>query len=331
MNNILNRVRKGRNVNIAQLCCWRVIVVIMMTSIFLIESCGVILEEDIEDDIITILAPADNASISSNTVTFWWETLNDVDRYRIQIVQPDFENTVTLISDTTTTSNQLSIPLNSGAYAWRIRGENSAYATAYFERSFSIDTSIDISSSSVTVNFPTGNLNTNETAILFDWEELAGANNYRLEIAQPDFTVPFTTVVDETTTNTTFSFAGEESSYAWQITANNIISSSMTVSGSFTIDLTAPDAPVLISPIDDDTLSTEDITFEWQSVSDASQYQLYIMSDVTLLDTVLNTETINTESVITGFDAISYYWNVRAEDAAENLSEISETRRFVKQ
>ena len=331
MNKNIDTNSKSTSGNFGILKYWHQLVLSMIVILFLMQSCGVILEENIEGDTITILAPADNASISSNTVTFWWESLDDADRYRVQVVQPDFENTITLLTDTTTTSNQFSITLNSGTYAWRVRGENSAYTTDYFERSFSIDTSVDISSSEVTVNFPTSELATNQTTIIFDWEELAGADNYQLEMGQPDFTVPFTTVVDETTTNTSYSFVGEESSYSWKITASNALSNSMSVSGSFEIDLTVPEAPILVSPDDNDTLITEDITFEWESASGANNYQLYIMSDVTLLDTVLNTETVNTESIITDFNTIPYYWNVRAQDAAGNLSDISETRLFVKQ
>ncbi len=307
----------------------RVFLVLLLT--FSINSCGIVLVEDIADDVIELLAPVDNAAISDNTITLWWEPIDDVDHYRIQVAQPDFENTIILKEDTTTRGNKISLTLGSGMYAWRVRGENSAYETNYSTRNFSIDTTIDISLSQINVIVPNVDFASNTERVQFTWDDLSGANEYQLEIAQPDFNVPFTMVVDESTTLTSYLFNGNESEYAWRLIATNSISASIPVEGVFRIDLTAPDAPTLLTPDDGDTLTTNEINFKWQLVTDAILYEISIMKDVSLLDTVLLVETINTESIVMDLDTVSYYWNVRALDEAGNKSTITETRKFTQQ
>lgn len=297
---------------------------------FLLSTCGVIFEEKISKDSISILAPSYGATLTSNNVTFWWEYLDNADEYRVQIVQPNFENTITLVLDTLVSENQLNYTLNTGIYEWRVRGENSAYNSKYATRSFTIDSVLDISGSMVNVIYPTTNLVTNESAINFIWESLSGATSYHLEIAQPSFVVPFTIVVDQTLTTSSYTFNSSESSYSWRITASNANSLSTATTGSFEVDVTSPDQPVLLSPVNNATITDDDITFSWEAVSGTSSYSIYLMQDVTLLDTVLNTTTINTESILTGFDTVNYYWNVRAFDEAGNKSLASETRKFKK-
>ena len=58
---------------------------------FFVYTCDDIIEvEDISDRTVTLVAPTDDAILSSGTIHFDWEPIEDAESYRIQIATPDF-------------------------------------------------------------------------------------------------------------------------------------------------------------------------------------------------------------------------------------------------
>lgn len=109
-------------------------------SLALIFSCDDIIEvPDISDDTVTILAPTDGTNLTTTSVTFNWNTLEDSDNYRIQIASPTFANAEQLLTDSLITETNFDITLQAGDYEWRVRAENSEYQTVYTIQSFSIE------------------------------------------------------------------------------------------------------------------------------------------------------------------------------------------------
>jgi len=115
-------------------------IIILMGVFGLILSCDDIIEvENISNQRVTILAPSNNSVLIQNDITFTWNSLEDADNYRIQIVTPSFENASQIILDSLVSVTNLSNSLSSGDYQWRVRAENSEYQTTYTIQNFSIE------------------------------------------------------------------------------------------------------------------------------------------------------------------------------------------------
>ncbi|WP_052752804.1 fibronectin type III domain-containing protein [Kordia zhangzhouensis] len=104
-------------------------------------SCSDIIEvPDISDDIVTLMAPANNSTLNMTTLTLSWNAMEDAKQYKVQVAKPDFENILQLVVDSTLTDNSISVQLEAGnTYQWRVRAENSGYTTSYSTYSFTLE------------------------------------------------------------------------------------------------------------------------------------------------------------------------------------------------
>ncbi|WP_437921186.1 hypothetical protein [Sphingobacterium sp. LRF_L2] len=87
-------------------------------------ACADFIEYPLEKESVVLLAPADNLETQDTVLTFWWETHQDARYYRLQIVRPNFQEIETLVMDSLVTKNQLTVELQRGNFAWRVRPEN---------------------------------------------------------------------------------------------------------------------------------------------------------------------------------------------------------------
>uniref|UniRef100_UPI00404931EA fibronectin type III domain-containing protein n=1 Tax=Gelidibacter sp. TaxID=2018083 RepID=UPI00404931EA len=113
--------------------------------VFFIYTCDDITEvEDISERTVTLVAPTNDAILSSGTIHFDWEPIEDAESYRIQIATPDFDAPLQIVADSTladstATNTTFSVSLNSGTYQWRVRAQNSDYHTNYTTQSFTVE------------------------------------------------------------------------------------------------------------------------------------------------------------------------------------------------
>ncbi|WP_047415856.1 hypothetical protein [Cellulophaga sp. Hel_I_12] len=155
-------------------------------SLFLF-SCDDILEvDDISAAEVQILAPKDGTIIASNTVSFNWDELNSAEAYRIQIAQPNFENAVQILMDSTVIQDTLGRVITSiekrllnGVYQWRIKAINSGYETPYVSFGFEIDGDVNadiIPPNNPVLAAPANGSTEPETLVNFSWtrENIAG-------------------------------------------------------------------------------------------------------------------------------------------------------------
>ena len=111
-----------------------------LSFFFFTLSCDDIIEVvDISNETISILAPTNNAVIDTTKVTFSWQTLEDAEKYHIQVATPSFENAIQMVLDTLVSKSNHTEILEPKAYEWRIRGENSDYQTTYTTNSFTVE------------------------------------------------------------------------------------------------------------------------------------------------------------------------------------------------
>ncbi len=197
-------------------------VVFLIVSILLLSCEEIINVENISNDTIQILAPTNNAQLADGAVSFNWQGLSGADGYELQIATPNFAAATQIVLDSTVSSNSFIKTLTAGAYEWRIRGVNSAFATPYTANSFSIVN--DLSDDTVQLSSPEDDATVAPGTISFGWNAVSGAENYRLQIATPDFSSGNTQIVDMVVTDVNFNQTLEANTYRWRVKAMNAIS-----------------------------------------------------------------------------------------------------------
>lgn len=296
-------------------------------------SCGIIMETDLSDENVTLIAPADCTITTVQTHTFWWDYLADALKYNLQIVSPDFRSTLRLVADTNLSGNTFISTLAPGSYEWRV--------TAYNESSYSdcdtfrlyIDTLSGLSNQYVVLTSPLNNSYLNKTDIQFGWQPLVGATSYILEIRDSTWNYNQTIFSTPWLSETNYSYNNfQEGVYSWGVFAYDASSNtnSNVSTAVFTIDKTAPEEPTFTSPANGDTLDTSPYNLEWThplaslaSITDS----LVISSDSLFNDPdiyILNTTVFSLSSMEDG----KYFAKVKSFDAAGNQGGYSQPRKF---
>ncbi len=97
-----------------------------------IGGCSIIFEEDISGEIVYVIMPADGTLTDLQEQLFWWERIDGVIQYNLQIVNGRFSDPYALVVDTNVTGDKFQIDLIPGDYEWRIQGWNNYSETDYF-------------------------------------------------------------------------------------------------------------------------------------------------------------------------------------------------------
>ena len=168
---------------------------------------------------------------------------------------------------------------------------------------------------------------TNDTTLMFSWDAIDDAGAYRIEVDNnPDFLTP--EVATDTGSLTYEATLIDDGMYYWRVHGLNTEGAGpWSEVYSFTIDTGPPQVPSLIAPEDNQTDENSTPTFEWSSVVDAIEYEIQ-------LDTANPPEHIAASSTGLSYQPTNpllistYYWQVRAIDAAGNPSDWSEIRNI---
>jgi len=94
-----------------------------------LNSCSVLLEEDLSSQEMIIFMPFDGQQTNQVNQTFWWAYMEGAIEYNIQILKPGFFNPEELIADTSVTGNKFDITLSPGEYEWCVIAWNNYSAT----------------------------------------------------------------------------------------------------------------------------------------------------------------------------------------------------------
>lgn len=175
--------------------------------------------EDISNDVVTILAPINNAEIEEGLINFNWDSVENASQYRLQIVQPDFENAIQFVTDTLIINNNFSIQLGSNFYEWRIQALNDISETAFTTQSITIlEEEIPLSDQNITLITPEDNFETSDTMVTLSWDALDDANLYRIQIIN---TADNSLFIEETTVNQEITIEFVSGTYEWSVRAEN--------------------------------------------------------------------------------------------------------------
>ena len=308
-------------------------------SVILLILCTVLLwackpdfiEVDLSKSVVTLITPADNLQTTTLTQKFWWYEVEGATGYEIQIISPSIANPATLVLDSITVSDQYTITLAPGSYEWQVRAYNGSSSTPFTIFSLTIDSTPDLASQLIVLISPLNNLITNQLTITFNWDTLYNADDYRFEIATPDFNGTQELAPQTETGGSIIHTFSQEGSFQWRVRGQNAFSNTPYTTYTIEIDTTSPNIPILSSPANNDTLpDSTSISLYWDRgvvTGSVIMDSLYIYDDpgaTTILQSIYTANTSYSDSLGSG----DFYWRVISIDAASNKSAYSALRKF---
>lgn len=103
-----------------------------------------LLEEDISDKKVPVIAPADRVSTAAGTVDFRWTAVEYAAGYEFTVVSPSFSAAGRVVADTVIYADTLvrrfgcRLTLAEGEYEWSVAGFNGGYRTRVEVRSLTV-------------------------------------------------------------------------------------------------------------------------------------------------------------------------------------------------
>jgi predicted outer membrane repeat protein len=168
---------------------------------------------------------------------------------------------------------------------------------------------------------PTHSTITNQTDITFSWSVVDAAQLYKLQVATDN---AFTDIVQEVTpTDTSYLMTLSAGVYYWRVNSNNgAVDSAWSTIFTLTVDNVPPDVATLVSPVNGSSTDNVQPIFTWSAVDGAVKYEIKLENsnppDLTYTVTAANFTP--PAALIT---STTYYWLVRAQDAAGNWGDWS--------
>ena len=175
----------------------------------------------------------------------------------------------------------------------------------------------DISQDVVTLIAPTNGSSIQGNTTSFNWEIIANADAYELQIATPNFSAASQIVIDSTLNSNQFNTTLLSNSYEWRVRGINSGFVTAYTSSNFTVlesDGLAGNTVVLNTPENDFSTNDEVVRLTWDALIDATEYRLLILDGTT----VILDETIADTEIDISFSEGRFSWQVRAQNATEN-------------
>jgi len=284
--------------------------------------------DDISDQIVSLLAPSENATLTDTEVSFTWQAITNATQYELQVAFPNFDNPQQfVVNQRFDNADTQSFELLEGVYEWRVKALNDDSETMYSTSSFDVVLGDDLSSQNVNLIAPSAGAVIDSNEINFTWGTLQAADDYRIQIATPNFTNPIQVVVDEVFPSaSTQSFSLAEGEYEWRVKASNTSSETPYSTNNFRVDLNAElsdQTVIIISPIDGFVTANTSINLQWEELTQATLYRV-VITDLTTGDVFLEQ---TTPSGILGVNFVTgnYSWKVRAENTSQNTPFTTQT------
>ncbi len=286
----------------------------------------ILIEEDLSDGIVTITAPSDGTTVANTSVNFSWNAVDQATSYRLQIAYPSFESPVQVVEDTTVTKTNFSTTLVKNDYEWRVRAQNSGSETAYTMASFRVIEAADFAARELLLISPANNAFNNTSDITLQWESVADATLYRVQLLDASNAV----IQEETLTATSLQLTFPEGVTKWQVRAENSTQNTLYFTRAITVDTMAPNVPVAVTPANEAVFTDPVINFTWtrEIVEGTTEFDsIYIYSNPQLSELVTKDQ-VTSPSEITLDAGNTYYWFLKAFDQAGNQSAASNTLEF---
>lgn len=285
----------------------------------------ILLVPDITKDEVTLVSPGNNTVLSSSGVTLSWNSIENADKYELQIATPTFDAPQQLVLDTLVSKNSFTQQLNIGKYEWRVKAVNSGYETPYTKRSFEILNNEDFQKNTVVLLTPANNTITKTTLQKLSWDTIIGATSYQLQVLDENNTV----VKEQSSASTFINFTFDEGKYIWKVRASNGTAQTLYTSRSILTDTKAPNTATLSNPVNASSTINTSINFQWSRTAiagSAEKDSIYVYTESAL--TNLNFKDKATTPYNKTLTKGTYYWFVKSFDEAGNESPRSTVFNF---
>jgi len=274
------------------------------------------MHKDIRAETVTLLSPQDNAELESGAVVLSWEPLAGADSYRLVVASPGFGNAQQVLADSTLTGTFCRITLPDGDYQWRLDGRNEEFTSLPVTASFRVRSIADLSDKTVEVVSPKSGHVLTSNNVLFSWDAIAGAEEYRITVVSPDFSNIQQLLEDTSTAETNFRITLPDGNYQWRVQAQNSKSTSKLQTHSFQVsllkDISGKQISV-IAPSDGIETTNPDVLFAWEPVSGATSYRLMIASpSFAQVVSLVEDKTLDETSYRTTLPTGTYQWRIQA-------------------
>jgi len=225
-----------------------------------------------------LIEPANGSKLESTTApNFNWHTVDNALEYEIQVDDnPDFSSPQ-YDARQVESSFPIQAPLSQGSYSWRVRAFNEDGRSGDWSATWNFIISIPPA-----VPTLTGPAN-DSIQVLTDiapltWTSETNATSYELQLDDsPSFDSPN---FSQATADSAFRLPNTLSQgvYSWRVRGVNVYGTAGGWSTPWRLSIfLPPDPPLLKSPARDTQLeSTKLITFAWQGVPSAAQYQIQV-------------------------------------------------------
>ncbi len=308
------------------------LLIISLGSIIM-SSCDEIIEKDLSDEDLVVLTPPADFVSSSTTINFFWEEVEGSEWYKIQIAKPNFDTPEQILVDSSFNGNSASINLSAGNFEWKMRAENYNSFTPYVLGRIRVDSTSSLEGINPVLTTPVLGWTSNADSIVFAWEEVENATEYRFELN--NITTSTVQSLELVTENEFSVFNITEGEYQWSIQAVNDFSLSNETHRNFQIDQTPPPSAGLVSPqTNSEVLVSSETTFKWLIQDDIGPTQTDRFFDLEISVNVDFDGLVFNTPIQTSIDSLNlsldlpgtFFWRIRSSDSAGNDSIYSNTR-----
>jgi len=285
---------------------------------------------------VTLIAPEDQAQDVAISPTFSWESVATADTYNLQVSQlSDFSDLETDFTQLTVTEIEIGDYEYATELYWRVQASNEGGEGEWSDvRSFTTEEEMVSLPVKVTLLTPENGAMDVSAMPLLIWQPVAGADSYNVQVAtSSDFSTTVADLTGETETEVEISELSYETEHYWRVQAvNEAGAGPWSDAWSFITEeepLTPPEAPVLISPEDNETDTELTVSLQWNASDRAETYRLQLSKNIGFSDLVENVSDINgTSYQMDDLEGLTtYYWWVRAVNSV-GVSDWSEVRQF---
>lgn len=182
----------------------------------------------------------------------------------------------------------------------------------------------DISDKEIATIIPLQNDVLTSSTINFKWEEVEFTDEYRIQIAKPNFTNPTEFTIDSLVSVTNISFALDPSLYQWRIKAlNNISETNYSNPIDFEVDVEidlSSQSVSLNSPQDNIYLNSIQQNFTWNFLIAADNYTFQLVRGDEFSNIIIEQETLIVDNFYlpeeTNLEEDQYTWKVKGINAS---------------
>lgn len=271
----------------------------------------------------SLLGPYNNSTGLTGTINLNWSKSENAEVYRIQIAKDvDFVRKQFDLYNIPTESFNINNLEAGETFYWRVNASNEA-GNSGFSETWKFET---LKGPDVPIlHSPSDGKSDLGTEVKLDWENVVGADSYRLQLSESrDFSQRTVDNGNISESQLVVQNLAEGKTYFWRVRSSNRAGNS-TYSETWSFEtktsLAIPTAPLLISPIQSSSVNSKSLEFEWQKVNTAEKYQIQVSKFSNFSQAIVYNNNNITNQKITVSDLEPdqvYFWRVRASNTTGN-------------